>query len=269
MRFEHSSEAPQNPTHFIGSASPSATQMSGPGHPLASNSPGQLFIPFPSPQSAIVQGPQFAATASAGGGHVSPAAQSTMIQFIGVSQPFASTGPAQLDMTNPQWGCLRGGQTYGHSSPSATQMSGIGHALWSKLPGQLFIPFPQSIGAQGMQLSAAASAGGGHCSPAAHSVDGPRTVGHDKSAVGGFDMWTEEWALVSLSNADLRHRASHRVGVIRTASHTFSTVSGRERWAIMGRHSQGSGDESEEQERHLEAFSARQFSHVLYIDTTA
>merc|ERR1712209_258366 len=66
MRYEHSSEAPQNPTHFIGSASPSATQMSGPGHPLASNSPGQLFIPFPSPQSAIVQGPQFAATASSG-----------------------------------------------------------------------------------------------------------------------------------------------------------------------------------------------------------
>ena len=144
--------------------------MSGPGHPLASNSPGQLFIPFPSPQSAIVQGPQFAATASSGGGHVSPAAQSTMIQFIGVSQPIASTGPAQLDMTNPQWGCLRGGQTYGHSSPSAMQMSGIGHALWSKLPGQLFIPSPQSTGDQGMQLSAAASAGGGHCSPAAQST---------------------------------------------------------------------------------------------------
>merc|ERR1712012_391241 len=108
-----------------------------------------------------------------------------------------------------------------------------------------------------------------HRGLAAHCVDGPRTVGHDKSAVGVFDMWTEEWVLVSLSNADLRHRASHRVCVTRTASHTFSTVSGWEGWAIMGRYSQGSGDESEEQERHLEAFSARPFSHVLYIDTTA
>merc|ERR1712233_118059 len=101
--------------------------MSGPGHPLASNSPGQLFTPFPSPQSAIVQGPQFAATASAGGGHCSPAAQSTTTQFIGVSQPISSTGPAQLDMTNPQWGCSTCGQMNGHSSPSATQVSGIRH----------------------------------------------------------------------------------------------------------------------------------------------
>merc|ERR1712047_161347 len=65
-----------------------------------------------------------------------------------------------------------------------------------------------------------------HRGLAAVCVDGSRTVGHDKSAVGVLDMWTEEWALLSLSNADVRHRASHRVGVTRTASHTFSTVSG-------------------------------------------
>merc|ERR1711937_812270 len=143
-------------------------QMSGIGHPLGSNSPGQLLIP--SPQVLGDQGTQLSAAASAGGGHCSPAAQSTMTQFIGVSQPIASTGPAQLDMTNPQWGCLTGGQTYGHSSPSAMQMSGIGHPLGSNSPGQLLMPSPQLLGDQGMQLSAAASAGGGHCSPAAQST---------------------------------------------------------------------------------------------------
>merc|ERR1712130_803223 len=95
---------------------------------------------------------------------------------------------------------------------------------------------------------------------AAVCVDGSRTVGHDKSAVGMLDMWTDVWALLSLSNADVRHRASAGVEFTRTASHTFSTVSRWKRWAIVGRHSQGSGDESEEQEKHLEAFSARQFS---------
>ena len=90
-------------------------------------------------------------------------------------------------------------------------------------------------------------------------VDGSSTVGHDKSAVGVLDMWTDEWALVSLSNAGLRHSASLWVEFTRTASHTFSAVSGRERWARVCRQTQGSGEEGEEQERHLEACSARQF----------
>ena len=94
---------------------------------------------------------QLSAAASAGGGHCSPAAQSTMIQFMGVSQPFASTGPGQLDMTNPQWGCSTCGQKNGHSSPSATQISGIGHPIGSVSPGQLLIPSPQSAGGKGGQ----------------------------------------------------------------------------------------------------------------------
>ena len=98
-----------------------------------------------------VQGGQLAAAASSGGGHCSPAAQSTMTQFIGVSQPFASTGPAQLDMTNPQWGCSTCGQMNGHSSPSATQVSGIRHPCGSNSPGQLLIPSPQSVGGKGGQ----------------------------------------------------------------------------------------------------------------------
>ena len=98
-----------------------------------------------------------------------------------------------------------------------------------------------------------------HRGLAAVCVDGSSTVGHDKSAVGVLDMWTDEWALVSLSNAGLRHSASLRVKFTRTASHTFSAVSGRERWARVCRQSQGSGEEGEEQERHLEACSARQF----------
>ena len=74
-----------------------------------------------------------------------------MTQFIGVSQPFASTGPAQLDMTNPQWGCSTCGQMNGHSSPSATQVSGIRHPCGSNSPGQLLIPSPQSVGGKGGQ----------------------------------------------------------------------------------------------------------------------
>merc|ERR1711894_12985 len=57
-----------------------------------------------------------------------------------------------------------------------------------------------------------------HRGLAAVCVDGSSTVGHDKSAVGVLGMWTDVWALVSLSNADVRHRASPRVvEVTRTA----------------------------------------------------
>ena len=73
---------------------------------------------------------------------------------MGVSQPFASTGPGQLDMTKPQWGCSTCGQTYGHSSPSAMQISGIGHPWGSNSPGQLLIPSPQLAGGLGVQWSA-------------------------------------------------------------------------------------------------------------------
>merc|ERR1712233_192017 len=110
-----------------GHDSPTGRHMSFIGHPLGSNGPGQLFIP--SPQSMGVQGGQLAAAASSGGGHCSPAAQSTMTQFIGVSQPNSSLGPSQLDMTNPQWGCLTCGQTCGHDSPAGRHMSFIGHPM--------------------------------------------------------------------------------------------------------------------------------------------
>ena len=72
----------------------------------------------------------------------------------------------------------------------------------------------------------------GHGPLTAHCVDGSRTVGQYGSTVGVFDVWTEEWALVSLSNALLGHRASHRVGVARTASHTFSAVPRWMMWAV-------------------------------------
>jgi len=148
--------------------------MSGSGHPLASKpdgTPTQLPCPWsPFPQSVGDQGGQLAAAASSGAGHCSPAAQSTMTQYIGVSQPNSSLGPSQLPMTNPQWGCLTCGQTCGHESPSAMHMSFIGHPLGSNGPGQLIIPSPQSTGDQGGQLAAAASSGGGHCSPAAQST---------------------------------------------------------------------------------------------------
>ena len=101
---------------------------------------------------------QLSAAATAGGGHCSPAAQSTMIQFIGVSQPFASTGPGQLAMTNPQWGCSTCGQKNGHSSPSAMQISGIMHPMGSMSPGQGVIPSPQSMGGIGGQGAGTARA---------------------------------------------------------------------------------------------------------------
>merc|ERR1712179_194221 len=71
----------------------------------------------------------------------------------------------------------------------------------------------------------------GHGPLTAHCIDGSSTVGQYGSTVRVFDMWTEEWALVSLSNALLGHRASHRVGVARTASHTFSAVPRWMMWA--------------------------------------
>ena len=71
----------------------------------------------------------------------------------------------------------------------------------------------------------------GHGPLTAHCVDGSRTVGQFKSTVGVFHMRAEEWALVPLSNADLRHRASHGISVARTAGHTFSAVPGWVMWA--------------------------------------
>ena len=66
----------------------------------------------------------------------------------------------------------------------------------------------------------------------AHCIDGSRTVGHDKPTVGGRKTWTEEWAWVTLSNALVRHWASHRVGVTRAVGHTYSAVPGSVMWAV-------------------------------------
>merc|ERR1719500_2292483 len=72
----------------------------------------------------------------------------------------------------------------------------------------------------------------GHGPLTAHCIDGSSTVGQYGSTVGVFDMWAEERAGVSLSNADLRHRASHGVGLTRTASHTFSAIPRWVMWAV-------------------------------------
>ena len=98
----------------------------------------------------------------------------------------------------------------------------------------------------------------GHGPLTAHCVDGSSTVGQYGSTVRVFDVRTEERAGVSLSNADLRHRASHGVGLARTASHTFSAVHRWQGWTRCW-HCQSGGEEIEEQERHLEAHSDRQF----------
>ena len=98
----------------------------------------------------------------------------------------------------------------------------------------------------------------GHGPLTAHCIDGSSTVGQYGSTVRVFDMWTEERAGVTLTNADLRHRASHGVGLARTASHTFSAVHRWQGWTRCW-HCQSGGEEIEEQERHLEAHSDRQF----------
>ena len=92
----------------------------------------------------------------------------------------------------------------------------------------------------------------GHGPLTAHCIDGSSTVGQYGSTVRVFDMWTEEWALVSLSNADLRHHASHGVNVTRAVCHTFSAVHRWHRRAGCWQ-SQGSWEKGKEQERHLEA----------------
>ena len=69
---------------------------------------------------------------------------------------------------------------------------------------------------------------------AAHGVDGTRAVDHALSAVGGWNMGTEEWALITLSHADFRHHASHGVNVARTGDHALSAVHGWHRRAMEG-----------------------------------
>ena len=66
----------------------------------------------------------------------------------------------------------------------------------------------------------------------AHCIDGSRTVGHDKPTVDGWKTWTEEWTCITLSNALVGRRASHRVGVTRAVGHTFSAVPGSVMWAV-------------------------------------
>ena len=72
----------------------------------------------------------------------------------------------------------------------------------------------------------------GHGPLTAHCIDGSSTVGQYGSTVRVFDMWTEEWAGLSLSNALVRHRASHRVSVTRTVVHTFSAIPRWVMWAV-------------------------------------
>ena len=112
-----------------------------------------------SPEHAVIPAPQF--VGGWGGqtnGQDSPAAQSTITQVMGPSQPIASTGPAQLDNTVPQLGCSTCGQKKGQESPSPMQISGIGHPMGSVSPGQLLIPSPQSTGGKGGQGAGTARA---------------------------------------------------------------------------------------------------------------
>ena len=67
-------------------------------------------------------------------------------------QPIGSMSPGQLNIPGPQSvGGIGGGQWKGHSSPSATQVSGIMQPMGSMGPGQLVIPAPQSMGGMGGQ----------------------------------------------------------------------------------------------------------------------
>ena len=135
------------------------------------------------------------------------------------------------------------------------------------------------------------NAGIGH--HAAHWVDGTGAVPHTFSAVSGWHMGAVEWASVSLSHAGVRHHAAHRVNGSRAVDHALSTLHRRHRGAMEGAsvslgntglrhhaahgidgtwavghalstvhgwhrrarcwHSQGSGEEGEEEERHVEA----------------
>merc|ERR1712130_33453 len=129
-------------------------------------------------------------------------------------QPMESMGPGQLIMPSPQSMGGICGQKNGHSAPSATQDSGPIQPMVSIGPAQFIMPSPHSMGG----------------------------------------MWTEEWALVSLRNADLRHHAAHGVDVARAGCHTCPAVHGQHRRAWCW-HSQSSGEKGKEQERHLDANS--------------
>merc|ERR1712158_241651 len=87
---------------------------------------------------------------------------------------------------------------------------------------------------------------------ASHGVHASGAVDHALSAVSGWHMGAVEWASVSLSHAGVRHHAAHRVDGTWAVGHTLSTVHGWHRRARCW-HSQCSGEEGEEEERHVEA----------------
>ena len=69
-----------------------------------------------------------------------------------------------------------------------------------------------------------------------------------------------EGALFSLSNTGIRHCAAHGIDGSWAVDHALSTLHGWHRRARCW-HSQGSGEEGEEEERHVEA-------QVLLLDTS-
>ena len=140
--------------------------------------------------------------------------------------------------------CISCGNTHiGHHASHGVHASGaVDHAL-SAVHGW-------HRGAMEGALFSFRNAGIGH--HAAHWVDGTGAVPHTLSAVSGWHMGAVEWASVSLSHAGVRHHAAHGVNGSWAVDHALSTVHGRQRRARCW-HSQGSGEEGEEEERHVEA----------------
>ena len=98
-----------------------------------------------------------------------------------------------------------------------------------------------------------------------HGIERTRTVGEPLPTVHGWQRWalggrvaTAHGAIHSNGNAEIRHWTSHGVCRTRTVDHSLSTVHGREDRARCW-HSQGRGEEGEEQERHGLACSSEQF----------